>query len=61
MDMKPSDYLANLRMEQAKELLKNTDMRIKEISLKIGYEDDRVFMRRFKKYTGMTPGEYRNS
>ncbi|MBR4059830.1 MAG: helix-turn-helix transcriptional regulator [Lachnospiraceae bacterium] len=61
MDMKPSDYLANLRMEKAKELLKNTDMRIKEISVQVGYEDDRVFMRRFKKYTGMTPGEYRSS
>ena len=61
MDMKPSDYLANLRMEKAKEMLKNTDMRIKEISFQVGYEDDRVFMRRFKKYTGVTPGEYRNS
>ncbi|MBR2036377.1 MAG: helix-turn-helix transcriptional regulator [Lachnospiraceae bacterium] len=61
MDIKPSDYLANLRMEKAKELLKNTDMRIKEVSVQVGYEDDRVFMRRFKKYTGMTPGEYRNS
>ena len=61
MDIKPSDYLANLRMEKAKELLKNTDMRIREISFQVGYEDDRVFKRRFKKYTGMTPGEYRSS
>lgn len=61
MDIRPSDYLANLRMEKAKELLKAGDMKIREISLAVGYEDDRVFLRRFKKYTGMTPGEYRNS
>ena len=55
----PSDYLASLRMEQAKKLLKETDLLIKEISLAVGYEDDHVFMRRFKKYTGKTPGQYR--
>lgn len=59
MDVKPSDYLANLRIEKAKELLASSDMRIRDISFAVGYEDDRVFMRRFKKYTGMTPGEYR--
>lgn len=55
----PSDYLASLRMEQAKKLLRETDGLIKEISLAVGYEDDHVFMRRFKKYTGKTPGQYR--
>lgn len=59
MDVKPSDYLATLRMEKAKELLQNSNMRIREISTAVGYLDDRVFMRRFKKYTGMTPGQYR--
>jgi len=59
MDIRPSDYLSNLRMEKAKELLRISNMRIREISLAVGYEDDRVFLRRFKKYTGMTPGEYR--
>ena len=55
----PSDYLASLRMEQAKKLLRETGQLIKEISLAVGYEDDHVFMRRFKKYTGKTPGQYR--
>ena len=61
MDIKPSDYLSNLRMEKAKELLRCSDMRIREISCSVGYEDDRVFLRRFKRYTGVTPGEYRSS
>lgn len=59
MDIRPSDYLANLRMERARELLVSTNMLIREISLSVGYEDDHVFTRRFKKYTGKTPGQYR--
>ena len=59
MGIRPSDYLANLRMERARELLVSTDMLIREISRSVGYEDDHVFTRRFKKYTGKTPGQYR--
>lgn len=60
MDVSPSDYLANLRMEKAKELLRETNMLVREISAAVGYEDAHVFMRRFKKYAGMTPGQYRD-
>lgn len=59
MGISPSKYLANLRIEKAKELLNNTNMLVKEVSLAVGYEDDYVFRRWFKKYTGMTPGQYR--
>lgn len=59
MGVSPSDYLASLRMERAKKLLRETDLLIREISQAVGYEDDHVFMRRFKKYTGKTPGQYR--
>lgn len=59
MDISPSDYLATVRMEKAKELLRHTNKKIKEIGFEVGYEDDHVFTRRFKKYTGKTPGQYR--
>ena len=59
MDVSPSDYLANIRMEKAKELLRSTNMLVKDVSPSVGYEDAHAFMRRFKKYTGMTPGQYR--
>ena len=59
MGIRPSDYLANLRMERARQLLVSTNMLVREISLSVGYEDDHVFTRRFKKYTGKTPGQYR--
>lgn len=55
----PSDYLAGIRLERAKKLLIETNMLVKEISQAVGYEDDHMFMRRFKKYTGKTPGQYR--
>ena len=61
MDIKPSDYLGNLRMEKSKELLKSTKMLVGEVSQAVGYEDPHVFMRRFKKYTGMTPREYQEN
>lgn len=59
LDIRPSDYLTNLRMEKARELLKETNMLIGDIALIVGYEDVHVFRRRFKQYTGMAPGQYR--
>ena len=61
LGVNPSDFLAQVRMEHAKKLLENTDMLVKEISSAVGYEDDHVFMKRFKKYTDLTPIQYRNS
>ena len=59
LDISPSDYLTTLRMEKAKELLRETNMLIGDIPLAVGYEDAHVFRRRFKQYTVMTPGQYR--
>lgn len=59
MEISPSEYLAILRMEKAKSLLEETKLHIKEVGVQVGYEDQRVFLRRFKKYTGKTPGQYR--
>jgi AraC-like DNA-binding protein len=59
LGMNPSDYLAGIRLERAKSLLLETDLLVREISQAVGYEDEHMFMRRFKKYTGKTPGQYR--
>lgn len=61
LGMNPSNFLTQVRMEHAKEMLESTDMLVKAISIAVGYEDDHVFMKRFKKYTGLTPIQYRNS
>lgn len=60
MDISPSDYLALIRIEKAKELLVDTQMLIRDISAAVGYEDVNVFNRRFKKNVGMTPGQFRS-
>lgn len=52
-------YLMDIRMEEAKKLLRNTDLKIYEISEKVGYEDPNYFGRVFKKYNGLTPIKYR--
>lgn len=47
------------RIRTAKRYLKDTGMSVREIALGCGYENDVVFMRRFKQRTGLTPSEYR--
>lgn len=45
MGVNPSDYLGIIRMEKAKELLKTTSLKVKDVSVAVGYEDEHVFMR----------------
>ncbi|MEF2248266.1 AraC family transcriptional regulator [Paenibacillus sp. IITD108] len=54
------DYLIEFRMEKAKLLLANPDLRIQDISDSLRYSSLQGFMRAFKKSTGMTPGQYRS-
>lgn len=54
-----SQYLAMLRMEKARALLANTDMPISIVAENTGYADQSAFSRRFQKYHGISPGEYR--
>ena len=54
-----SNYIINIRIENAKELLAHTDMCINEISEKIGYLSSTVFIRIFRKQEGITPGAYK--
>ena len=55
------NYIMKRRVENACIMLKSTGFSIADISLSIGYADDQYFYRIFKKATGMTPFEYRNS
>ncbi|MCV4231874.1 response regulator [Virgibacillus sp. LDC1] len=54
------EYVTEVRMEKAKELLKHSLMRTYEIAAKTGYQDPQYFSVLFKKHTGDTPTEYRN-
>jgi AraC-type DNA-binding domain-containing proteins len=54
------DHINELRIEEAKKLLRQTNMKVSDIALSIGYNNDQSFSRFFKKIEGITPGEFRN-
>lgn len=53
------DYITNLKMETARDLLLTTSFTVAQIAEKIGYANEKTFTRRFKQMMGVTPGEYR--
>lgn len=55
------DYVMEYRMERAKELLKDPYSKIYLVSEQVGYTNKSHFSMQFKKYTGLTPMEYKNS
>ncbi len=52
-------FIAYIRMSNARELLVNTDMSVKEIALSLGFDDQNYFSRVFRKIEGCSPNEYR--
>lgn len=56
-----SDILNNVRIEKAKELLKDPALRIGDIAEHVGFLDMAHFSRVFKKQTGVSANEYRNT
>ncbi|MBQ8431489.1 MAG: helix-turn-helix transcriptional regulator [Clostridia bacterium] len=57
----PSDYVAALRMQKAKEMLSNTPRTIKEIADVCGFSNEYYFSNFFKKQTGLSPSAFRAS
>jgi len=53
------EYLTNVRIEHAKQLIKNTDMKGYDIAYECGFSDPHYFSYIFKKNTGQTPREYK--
>ena len=55
----PMDYLVNKRIDEAKVLLEDGSLKIKDIARVVGYEDSLYFSKVFKKFTGVSPKEYK--
>ncbi|MBU9745073.1 response regulator [Lachnospiraceae bacterium ASD3451] len=53
------EYLSEIRMNRAKDLLKETNMSIAAVCEAVGYNDLKHFTKSFKKAAGIKPGEYR--
>lgn len=54
-------YLTGMRIAEAKRLLRDQYVNVKDVSMKVGYADSRYFAKVFKRMTGMLPSEYRSS
>ena len=52
-------YLTNLRVQYAKELLQETELPIYEVGSRVGYESDLAFAKTFKKHSGTIPSRFR--
>lgn len=57
--MTPSDYIRNIRLKRACELLKRPDIEVTQVAYKIGFTSQSHFSTHFKRYTGYSPSEYR--
>lgn len=56
----PSQYLRNVRISKAKELLETTEFSIMEIAIMVGYSSNSTLTRSFHEVMGVTPKEYRS-
>lgn len=59
-DINFSTYINKIRIEKAKELLKQPQMTINQVYNEVGFNDQQYFSKIFKKYVGMTVTEYRS-
>lgn len=55
------NYLKEIRIEEAKRLLEETDMKVIDVSSRVGYENEKHFMKTFKASCGVSPTEYRKN
>lgn len=53
------DYLTEIRIYKAKQLLEHTDLKTNEVSISVGYPNARYFSQIFKRYTGYVPSEFK--
>ena len=56
----PYDYLLTVRLDKAKEMLRQTDCSIESIAYKTGFNSASNFLYFFKKETGISPLKFRN-
>jgi AraC-like DNA-binding protein len=56
-----TDWLRQVRVEKAMDLMKTRDFSITEVADEVGFGDLRTFERAFKKHTRMTPREFKKS
>lgn len=59
-EISPAMYQQDLKLQRAKELLSTTDISIKELAFRLGFDSPDYFSVRFKQKTGLKPSEFRH-
>lgn len=59
LDSSPQDFFIHLKMERARKYLIQTNLKVKEVGLKLGYDDQYYFSRIFSKHVGLSPVNFR--
>ena len=59
--MSPQEFLINIRMERAAELLTSTALPVNEVAAKVGYSDALAFSKKFKENYNLSPKSYRET
>lgn len=57
----PIEYLARIRIEHAKMLLRSSDIKVIDIACECGFSSSQYFANNFRRATAMTPSQYRHS
>ena len=57
----PMRYLANWRMQLAKQMMRDVSSNIQEVATRVGYDSEAAFNRAFKRATGSPPATWRKS
>ncbi len=55
----PGEYLQNMRIQKARELIETRPLSVEQVGWQVGYEDISAFRRMFRKLTGLSPGQYK--
>ncbi|MBP1994064.1 helix-turn-helix domain-containing protein [Paenibacillus eucommiae] len=55
------EHLTSVRIQRSKQLLEQTNLKIKDIGEQVGYLQTNYYIKLFKEFTGTTPGEYRKN
>jgi AraC-like DNA-binding protein len=58
LKISPKEYLSKIRLEKAEELMKSTELLIGEIARSVGYDDQLLFSKIFKKNKGISPKKF---
>lgn len=56
----PIEYLVNLRIQRAMDLLRQTDLTVTEIAFEVGFNDSNYFTRKFRGVNQITPTQFRS-